>query len=417
MPKGPLRLILMVTLVDLIGFGIIIPLQADYARRLGATGLTFGLLVTAYTAMQFLFNPILGRISDRVGRRPVLVVSLAGSVISHALLGYADLANSLTLMFVARTLDGITGANIATAQAYIADVTTHEDRAKGMGLFGAAFGVGFVIGPSLAAGLAVLGKSLSGDQGTCFPAFGAAAMALAAAVLVWLKLPESLQKGQAPPSGHFLSLGRLREVARDPRTRELLIYGGCAPFAFVLLETTFVLLVGGQFGLTQARIGLLFAYIGVIMVVVQGGLVGRLAARFGEPNLIVVGPFITAIGFVMIAAVTVGGAGWSAWWLLIAACIPVSVGSGLTNPSLMSLVSRRSREGRQGETLGVLQGVVSLSRSLAPPLAGFLFDAGPALPYLVGAAVFVLVGNFALFIRRAQFADVQGGSPASGVES
>lgn len=333
----------------------------------------------------------------------MLVLSLAGSVLSHILLGFSDLANSLELMFLARILDGITGANISTAQAYIADVTTSENRAKGMGLFGAAFGLGFVLGPSLAAMLAVVGREFSGEYGTCYPAFGAALMALVAAILVWLKLPESLEKGRATATGHMLSIARLRDVGRDPRTRELLLFGAFALFAFVMLETTFVLLVGGQFGLTQAQIGMLFAYIGVMMVIVQGGLVGRLAARFGEPNLLVVGPFITATGFLLIAVVTQAGKDWLAWGLLLAACVPVALGNGLSNPSLMSLVSRRSQAGRQGETLGVLQGVFSLSRSIAPLLAGLLFDAGPALPYLVGASVFMLVGGFALRIRRAQF--------------
>ena len=192
MKRSPLYTILVVAFVDLIGFGLIIPLQAVYAERLGASGLTLGMLIGVYALMQLAFNPILGRWSDRVGRRRVLLISVAGSALSHTLLGVADLAVSLPMLFAARILDGITGANLATAQAYIADVTTAENRAKGLGLFGAAFGLGFVLGPALGAGLAFVGKAVSGEQyGTAWPAFGAAAIALGAFVLVWRLLPES----------------------------------------------------------------------------------------------------------------------------------------------------------------------------------------------------------------------------------
>ncbi len=213
MKQSSLKIILFVAFVDLVGFGLIIPLQASYADRLGASGFVFGLLIGVYAAMQFVFNPLLGRWSDRIGRRPVLIVSIAGSVVSHLLLGFADLSASLPLLFVARILDGITGANIATAQAYIADVTTNEDRARGMGLFGAAFGFGFVIGPALGAALVTLGYLVSGPRyGTSWPAFGAAVIALIALVLVWRYLPESHRPGDTvrPSAGSPRPPHRLR---------------------------------------------------------------------------------------------------------------------------------------------------------------------------------------------------------------
>ena len=220
--------------------------------------------------MQLVFNPILGRWSDRVGRRRVLLISMAGSVGSHILLGVADISVSLPLLFAARMLDGITGANVATAQAYIADVTTAENRARGMGLFGAAFGLGFVVGPALGAGLAFLGRHISGETyGTAWPAFGAAVISLVAWLLVWLYLRPSLAR-----HGHAMGTSRkslnvtvLRGALSQPRLRELLTIMFGAVFAFVLLETTFVYVCTSTFGVTETGTGLIFAYIGALMVI------------------------------------------------------------------------------------------------------------------------------------------------------
>jgi DHA1 family tetracycline resistance protein-like MFS transporter len=297
MKRSPLWIILLVAFVDLTGFGLIIPLQAVYADRLGASGLTLGLMMGAYSFMQLLFNPILGRWSDRVGRRRVLLISIGGSVAAHVLLGVADLAASLPLLFAARVLDGITGANVATAQAYIADVTTGEDRARGMGLFGAAFGLGFVVGPGLGAGLAFVGRMVSGPlYGTSWPAFGAAAISLAALVLVWRFLPESRSPAGDPRQRfRILNLRELGAVMANPRLRELFTLSFFNISAFVLLEVTFVYLLAHRFGVTELGTGLIFVYVGVLMILVQGGLVGRMVRAFGEPALVARGPFINAL--------------------------------------------------------------------------------------------------------------------------
>ncbi|MGB2986634.1 MAG: MFS transporter [Phycisphaerae bacterium] len=404
MHRSPFRIILFVAFVDLVGFGLIIPLQAVYAERLGASGFVFGLLVGIYAAMQFIFNPLLGRLSDRIGRRPVLLICIAGSVISHALLGVADLAASLPLLFVARTLDGITGANVATAQAYIADVTTSEDRAKGMGLFGAAFGSGFVVGPALGAGLATVGRLVSGARyGTAWPAFGAALIAAIALLLVWRFLPES-RRETASSEDRFglLTIGKLRSVLTHARLRELLTLTFGTTFAFVLLEVTFVYLCAHRFGITERGTGLLFAYFGVMMVVVQGGLVGRLVPRFGEMRLLAVAPFVTALGFLLLSGVPWMDNRGMAWMLLMVGCIPMTLGHGLTGPNLNALISRQAVGGRQGTTLGLTQGIGSLARAAAPPVGGFLYDVGPSLPYWVGAVLLVGVGVFAVWVRSAQ---------------
>jgi DHA1 family tetracycline resistance protein-like MFS transporter len=402
MRKSPLRLILLVAFVDLMGFGLIIPLQANYAHRLGASGLTFGLLVGIYAVMQFLFNPLLGRWSDRIGRRPVLVASIAGSIASHALLGVADLAGSLPLLFVARTLDGITGANVATAQAYIADITSAGNRARGMGLFGAAFGVGFVVGPAIGAGLVEVGRVVSGPvHATAWPAFGAAAIAAIALYLVWRYLPESRRRRPRKVSQFAWSTPtQLRVVGAHRKTRELLQLLFGTTFAFVLLEATFVYLCVQRFGITEAGTGLLFAYFGVLMVLVQGGLVGRLARWQGEARVLAAAPFISAAGFALLSLVPGMETDVTAWVLLLVGCLPTALGHGLTGPNLSALISHQALEGRQGQALGASQGVASLARALAPPIGGLLFDAGPSWPYWAGAGLLILAGGYATRLLR-----------------
>ncbi|UCE60868.1 MAG: MFS transporter [Phycisphaerales bacterium] len=404
MRRSPLYAILVVAFVDLISFGLIIPLQAVYAKRLGASGLTLGMLIGVYALMQLAFNPILGRWSDRVGRRRVLLISVAGSIASHVLLGVADLAISLPLLFAARMLDGITGANIATAQAYIADVTSAEKRAKGMGMFGAAFGLGFVLGPALGAALAFVGRAISGERyGTAWPAFGAAVISFAALVLVWRYLPESRPTAAATKrSFRILNLAQLRSTLRHARIRELFAISFGSIFAVVLLEATFVYLCIRRFGVTEMGTGLVFAYIGLMMIIVQGGLVGRLARRFGEANLVTVGPFISAVGFSLLSGVPIVAGQSLAWALLLVGCIPVALGQGLTTPNLSALISRQASYARQGETLGIAQSVISLARAVAPLLAGALYDIGPSWPYWTGAAIFIMVGLFAIVVRPRQ---------------
>ena len=413
MKRSPLVIILLVVFVDLVGFGLIIPFQAIYANRLHATGLTFGLLVGVYSLMQLIFNPVLGRWSDRVGRRRVLLISIAGSVASHILLGVADLAVSLPLLFLARALDGITGANVATAQAYIADVTTSENRAKGMGLFGAAFGCGFVVGPALGAGLYYVGSAVSDETyGTCFPAFGAAVISLVALFLVWRYLPESRPDREKPSTFRVFKLSQFTTMFAHPRLRELFTVAFFTIFAFVLLEVTFVYLCLHRFGLGASGTGLVFAYIGVCMVIVQGGLVGRLATRFGEASLVAVGPVINAIGFLMISSVPLLTSATVAWYVLLLGCIPVTFGHGITNPNLNALISRQAGEGRQGAVLGLSQGVGSLARTIAPPIGGLLYDfhvngVRGSWPYWAGAGILLLVSVFGFHIRHVQQRSVE----------
>lgn len=402
MRRSSLAAILLVAFVDLASFGLIIPLQADYARRLGVSGFSFGLLVGVYAAAQFVFAPLLGRLSDRVGRRPVLLISIAGSVISHSLLGVADLAGSYALLFVARMLDGVTGANIGTAQAYIADVTTPEHRARGMGLFGAAFGVGFIVGPSLGGGLFLLGDAV-GRSGTSWPAFGAAVLSAIAFLMVLFYLPEShpaAARGPVEPRG--FSVARLSQAWHQPRLRELLAFLFTVVFAFVLLETTFVYLVKDRLSFGTGRVSLLFAGIGLVNVIVQGGVVGRLAKRIGEPMIISRAPILLCVGFLGMSSLPRIESDRMALICLLVSGAIVATGSALQNPSLQSLISRQAHAGVQGGTLGLSQGLSSLARAVCPPIAGLLYDHRPELPYWVGAALYVVAFTFAAWIRPAQ---------------
>lgn len=406
MSRSPLRIILFVAFVDLISFGLIIPLQAAYAKRLDASPLMFGCLVGVYALMQIIFNPILGRWSDRVGRRPVLMLSIAGSVASHALLGAADLAQSLPWLFVARTLDGVTGANIATVQAYIADVTTEENRAKSMGFFGAAFGAGFVLGPTIAVVLLMIGTGVSGsEQATAWPAFGAAVISLTALFLVWRYLPEPEQHAQRASGTLKIFTPRgWRELARTTKLKELFTCVFGTTFAFVMLEVTLVYLCMERFHIKERGVGLIFTYFGILMVIVQGGLIGRLVKRHGEAKLLAIAPWMTGVGLLMIGAVSLTGelSVTVAWVLLLVGCVPTAVGQGLTGPNLNSLISKSAAVGDQGATFGASQGVGSLARAIAPPVGGALYAAHPFSPYVLACVLLAGVGFVVLAMNRSQ---------------
>jgi MFS family permease len=392
--KSALFTVLLIAFVDLIPFGLIIPLQADYAKSLNASPLMFGLILGCYSLAQFIFAPILGRISDRVGRRPVLLISIAGSVIAHLMLAFADIAASLPLLFAARVLDGVTGGNIAVAQACIADVTTPENRSKGMGLFGAAFGLGFVVGPALGALLAI--------GGTAWPGFGAAAISLVALALVLFALPETRPAGSRSAADRAFSLNKLRQVLQNPRITELIAIYVTTAFAFVFLEATFVYLCKDVYHLDKAGVGFLFSYIGILLVLVQGGLIGRLVPRFGEPALIVIGLVITAAGMFAISITPLTASPILA--LLILACVPIALGNGITSPSLQGLISQQAIAGQQGGTLGIAQGLASLSRAVAPPLAGACYGLQPSLPYWSGGTLLLITAIFAITVKRKQSA-------------
>lgn len=370
--KPGLPVVYFTVFIDLVGFGIILPQLPYYAEAFGATGVWVGALLTAYSATQFLGASFLGRLSDRIGRRPVLLASLAGSAVSLVLSG---LATSLATLVLARALAGLFGGSIAAAQAYVADSTTLEERARYMGFLGASIGLGFVLGPALGSGLARYGFGAA--------AFVAAGLAAANLVFGLFKLPETHgpERRHLPASRPDLS--HLAAALRHPSMGRLLAATFLATLAFVAMEATFALLAEHRFGLDPARLGLVFTYVGVVIVVVQGGLVGPLAARFGERALAVAGALLMAVGLGALPAAP-GLPGVLVLLGLLAA------GQGLTSPMLSTLLSRAADEDEQGGTLGLGQSLAAAARAIGPLGAGWLFDRAMGAPYAAAAAAMVV---------------------------
>jgi len=366
--------------IDLMGFGIVIPLLPIYAERFHATPLAAGLLIAVYSLMQLLFAPLWGRLSDGVGRRPVLLLSLTGSAVSYLLLAGAW---SLTVLFVARLLAGVMGANIPVAQAYIADVTSEGDRARGMGMIGAAFGLGMVIGPALGGALSLVGPRV--------PELFAAALCLTNVGLAAVRLPESLPaERRRAVRGHPLAPAALREAFAPAGAATLFTLFFLVTLCFAVLEGTFSLTASHRFGYSSAQVDVLWLYMGIVAVVVQGWLVGRLSRRFPERTLVVWGSVALAVGLLLVPA-TAGVPG-----LLVALGLVVG-GQGLASPSLASLISRTTGPGSHGHALGVSQSLSAGARVLGPAGGGLLFDRlGAGAPYLAAGVCALGALGFAL---------------------
>jgi len=381
--KPGLPVVYFTVFIDLVGFGIILPQLPYYAEAFGATGVWVGALLTAYSAAQFLGASLLGRLSDRIGRRPVLLASLAGSAASLVLSG---LATSLVTLVLARALAGLFGGSIAAAQAYVADSTTPKERARYMGFLGASIGLGFVLGPALGAGLARYGFGTA--------AFVAAGLAAANLVFGLFNLPETNGPDRRDIAPSRPDLSHLLAALRHPSMGRLLGATFFATLAFVAMEATFALLGEHRFGLDPSRLGFVFTYVGVVIVVVQGGLVGPLAARFGERTLAVAGALLMAIGLgVLPLAPGLPGA--------LAALGLLAAGQGLTSPILSTLLSRAADEDEQGGTLGLGQSLAAAARAVGPLGAGWLFDRAMVAPYAV-AAVAMLLAAFLVGTSRGE---------------
>jgi multidrug resistance protein len=352
--KAQLGIIFLTVFIDLIGFGIVIPILPLYAKHFGASETVNGLLVGIYSAMQFIFSPVLGKISDRVGRRPVLLVSLMGTVIGFAVMGFA---RTLTWLFIARIVDGISGGNISTAQSYIADITSPEERSKAMGLIGAAFGMGFVLGPAI-------GGILS-QHSISAPFLFASGLALVNAILVFIRLPESLSPEH-----------RVKPEDRAPIS-EVFKHGWHLPalmasyfFAiagFAMMTTNYALFTHERFGYDQAQNGYVFAFIGIIGALVQGGLLRQLLKRKSEKSLAILGVILLIIGMALLPLV----AGLVA---LLAVTATIGIGNSFVTPTLNGLASRSAERTWQGRVIGLMQSAGSLARCLAPFLAGKLLS-------------------------------------------
>lgn len=359
----PLIIIFTTVFIDLIGFGMVIPILPFYASSelFRATPFEIGLLTSIYSWMQFFFSPILGRLSDTHGRRPVLFVSLLGSAIGYFVLGFAT---TLAMVFVGRIIGGITGGNISTAQAYIADVTTRENRAKGMGLFGAAFGLGFILGPALAG---VLSK-----YGVQVPFYFAAGLSLINAIALYFILPESLKPrtgdAEQPQKGR---IAEIRELLTDHGFRTLAAVYFLLITAFSIMTYAFVLFTDFTFGYGAEQNGYLFAYVGLIAIVVQGALFGVAARRFGETRLAAVGCLLLTVSLFLMP-LSAPAAGGLAGLLAISGLL--SFGNAFASPALASLASKNAGDHEQGRVMGVMQSGASLARAIGPTIGGVLLN-------------------------------------------
>jgi DHA1 family tetracycline resistance protein-like MFS transporter len=382
-----------VVLVDLLGFTVVMPLLAPFAKEFHLVGWQIGLLFGAYPMCQLVAGPVLGRLSDRYGRRPVLIASQAGTALSFLILG---LARDFPTMLLARALDGASGGNILVAQAYVADVTTREDRSKGMGLIGMAFGVGFVLGPLL--GGLLLALPVDPWWRLRVPFLVGAGFSTVAWVLVLTRLPESLPADDsARTAARVISVRGLTEVLTVPAIGRLVASGFLVILAFAALEGTFSLFLRDRMGWGAQRAAFGFAFLGLVSAAVQGGLIRTLVPRFGEPRLILAGVTVLAAGMALLALVgrlpLAGGLP-----ALLAATLAVGLGQGLVSPTLSGLLSKVTPAGDQGAVFGTLSSAQTLARLISYLVANILYGrAGPSAPYWEAAAVALL----ALAVARA----------------
>ncbi len=383
--------IIFVVFIDLLGFSLILPLLPYYAEKYGATEFVTGLLVASYAWMQLIGAPLLGRLSDRYGRRPILLASVFGTFVGFLLLGFADPIGSalartfsaqsanlfvLGILFLSRMIDGLTGGNLSVAQAYISDVTDAQSRSKGLGMIGAAFGLGFIIGPATG--------GLLSQWGYAVPAFVASALSFSNLMLIFFWLPESLtaeKRAQMTEKRPAVTLGALLAALRRPFSGALLTTRFFFGLAFAIFQTIFALYALNKFNLQARDTGLILAYVGLLSVFVQGFLIGRLTQRFQEDKLILFGGVLMAVSLV----------GWAlapnVFWLLVVLA-PTAVSGGLLNTLLSSTLTKAVQPQEIGGILGFSASIESSTRILAPILGGYLLQSfGTWSPGAFGAVV------------------------------
>jgi len=425
--------IFVIVLIDLLGLTVIIPLLPLYAAGFNATPVVIGVVGASYPVMQFIGAPVLGRLSDRYGRKPVLVISQIGTFTGFIILGYAS---SLWMLVFSRVIDGISGANIATAQAVITDSTTEKNRTQGLGLIGAAFGIGFILGPAIAFGaLTVTGNNYSA------PAFLAAGFSLMSILLTVFWLPETLPKEERnrTQGKPIFSINALWEALNHPAVGFLLVLLFAQQVAFGGFERMLALFTLTQMGMNASRNAGIFVYVGFIVVVVQVYFLGRWSKRFGDRRLVYLGLAALSIGMLAFAFTPRvpmpgysraeledelstggiqgaestsrgefgidlpedGGSGWNGIAWVLASMIPLSVGGGVLQPALNSLVTKRVEHQEVGGMLGISTSLLSAANVIAPLLGGVIFqEISPRAPFLLGGVIMAMLLVLAIKLIR-----------------
>ncbi len=414
--KLALTTVFLVVLVDLIGFGIVLPLLPFYASKFGASAVLIGALYSIYSLAQLVFSPIWGGLSDRIGRRPIMLMSTLGSFFAYILFAYS---NSLWLLLVSRLIAGVMGGNISTAQAYVADVTAPEDRAKGMGLIGAAFGIGFVAGPGLAtllihpafheffnrAGLVVLSDMIHQNK-YAIPGLFAAALSFLSFLLVVFKLPETVKnKGAADPGrvvkislftkDFWQSLGQQSQSSAKHLLPLLMLSVFLIALGHSSLYSAFPLFCKKMLGLSAENVGMLFVAMGLVTVLVQGGLIRPLERRFGEHRLFLTGNILMIAGLALMPFA--GSQGILVIYLSI-----MAVGASLNGPTLNSLISKEADPARIGAALGSSQGLSALGRVIGPTWGGLLFGISIKLPFILTALLVTITVFIGIKLIKGQ---------------
>ena len=355
--------------LDLVGFGIVAPILGRYAEDFGANGLEVGLLFASFSVAQMIFSPVLGRISDRVGRKPVIIVSLIGTAVGSVITG---IGGAMWVLFVGRVIDGASGASVSVAQGAIADIAPPDQRARLMGMLGAAFGIGFVLGPAVG-GLAALG-------GTHVPFFVAGAIAGVNAIAALIRLPETKTTAAPEPT-----VSHARE-ARSPLLMRYALVGFIATLGFSGFEATFSLFGSERFDLTVGSAAMVFLVVGVLLTIVQGALIGPLTTKFGSRSLLNLGLIAVAVGLLVLAYTPD-----MQWIMLFISMAFISFGQGVASPSTTALVAAAAPPERRGEALGYQQSAGAFARIAGPVVAGALFDhVGVGAPYFVGGLLFIV---------------------------
>ncbi|MBK6496310.1 MAG: MFS transporter [Gemmatimonadetes bacterium] len=356
LPRSAIPIVIATVFIDVIGFGMVLPLLPSYAARLGGTPGNIGLLVASYSAIQFVLAPLWGRVSDRIGRRPVLLIGLAGSVASYLVFAFA---NSLPLLLLSRVLDGGSGATVNVAQAYLADETTPEQRTKAMGMVGAAFGLGFIVGPILGGITAAIGNTLPGIIAAIITAINL--------IMAWRVLPESI------PAAVAANAPAARTPWRALAAPVAVLF--LATLAFSVMYVVFPLFGELRFKASRSVVSYWFAYVGLATAIVQGGLLGRLVTRLGEVGVARLGAGVMAVGFLLIPPAGAVGAPGPLFYTALAL---LGAGFGMAGPAMIGLASRRAAATVQGRTLGVTQSASSLARIIGPIVAGAVMQAASA---------------------------------------